>query len=399
VTASTAEPHPAHRTVRAIGGRAGPDRPAWLPRGLDEQLLAVALFDDERAAQVWADLRPGLDLEVVDWDQHRLLPLVERGLRRAGVADVDLPRLKGIHRQTWSRNQLLLNRTAPALAALAAAGIPTLVLKGGALGLRYYDDLGLRPMADLDVLVPFDQALDAVAVLDALGYEGEAIDRAHQLDHHGRPAEQPGGGQIDLHWQLNMALGQAGPPARWCDDFWAEALDLEVAGQPTRMLSPADLLLHVCVHGAGWDSGARLRWVTDAAAIVARAGTALDWDRLVDQAVRRRVVLPLRDTLGYLVDPFEVAVPGPVLRRLRATPTTRRDRVVYGLLTRPRPTPGRLGGLPITLGRFVTLTAHDPLPKVAVGLPGYLGRSWQIEAPAQLPARLAAKARGARHRS
>ena len=305
--------------------------------------------------------------------------------------DPDLPRLKGIHRQTWSRNQMLLNRTAPALGSLAEAGIPTMVLKGGALGLRYYDDLGLRPMADLDVLVPFDRAVDATGVLMDLGYQTGPLTRAHQLDHHGRSAAQPAGGQIDLHWQVNMALGRPGPPEGWSDDFWEAAVDLDVAGQPTRMLCAADLLLHVCVHGAGWSSGARLRWVADAATMVDRAGSTLDWDRLVHQAVDRRVVLTIRETLRYLADTFEVAVPHDVLGRLEVAPTSRRDELVHRLLTRPRPTPGRLGGLPITLGRFVCLTAHDPLPTMASELPGYLARSWDIERPWQAPGRVARK--------
>jgi hypothetical protein len=372
-----------------LGGSA---RPAWLPSGTDEQLLAVALLDDPRAAAAWARIRPDLDLDAVDWDQHQLLPLVARGLRRSGVQDPDLPRLKGIHRLTWSRNQLLLNRTAPAIGALERAGIPTLVLKGAALALHDYDDLGLRPMADVDLLVPYGQVPDAIGVLDAMGYQGQRVTVAHQRDHHGRPSEEPGGGRIDLHWQLNTALGRPGPPQRWCDEFWAASVELEVAGQATRRLDPADQLLHVCVHGAGWDSGARLRWVADATTIVARAGPRLDWDRLVDQAVDRRVVLALRETLGYVAETFEVAVPDGVLRRLASVPTTRRDALVHHLLTRRRPQPGRLGGLPITLGRFVCLTAHDPLPRAAAGLPGYLARSWDIQRPAQAPARLVAKA-------
>ncbi len=388
------------RSRRSTAVRPRPGAPGWLPQGLDAQLLAVALLDDERAARTWAALRGDLDLDRVDWDQHRLLPLVARGLRRSGVDDPDLPRLKGIHRQAWSRNQLLVNRSAPALGALADAGIPTLVLKGGALGLRYYDDLGLRPMADLDVLVLFDQAVAATEVLIDLGYQTEPLTRDHQLDHHGRPAAQPdpatgggaGGGQIDLHWQVNMALGRSGPPERWSDELWAAAVDLDVAGHPTRMLCPADLLLHVCVHGAGWSTGARLRWVADAATVVARAGPGLDWDRLVELAVARRVVLAARDTLEYLADAFEVAVPAEVLARLRRAPTTRRDQLVYHLLTRPRPTPGRLGGLPITVGRYLCLTVHDPVPTAVAGMPAYLARSWDIDRPGQAPGRLAGKA-------
>ncbi len=252
-------------------------------------------------------------------------------------------------------------------------------------------------MSDVDVLVHFEQrAADALDVLAEEGYASRRpLTLGHQLDHHGVGASQPDGGQIDLHWQLNTALGLAGPPEHWCDDFWAEAGAFDLMGAPTHQLAPADLLLHVCVHGAGWASGARLRWVADAATVVARRGAVLDWDRLVDQARRRQAVLALRDTLGYLVEDFEVAVPSEVLRALRTSPTTRREQLAYDLATRPRPVPGRLGGLPITLGRFVGLTVHDPASVAAAKLPGYLGRSWKIDSPTQLPGRLASKTRQA----
>ncbi len=115
---------PSPVSPRPVARSASPShRPAWLPSGLDQQLLRVALLDDDRAAAAWHELRPQLDLDTIDWDQHRLMPLVERGLRRSGVDDPDLGRLRGIHRQSWSRNQLLLRRTAPALARLEAEGI------------------------------------------------------------------------------------------------------------------------------------------------------------------------------------------------------------------------------------------------------------------------------------
>ena len=146
---------------------------------------------------------------------------------------------------------------------------------------------------------------------------------------------------------------------------------------------------------AGWSSGARLRWVADAATIVGRVGSGLDWDRLVTQAVARRVVLVVGETLGYVADAFDVAVPAEVRRDLAAAEVTRRDQLVHDLLTGPRPSPGRLGGLPITLGRFVCLTAHEPLPSAAAQLPGFLGRAWDIDRPAQAPARVVRKAAAA----
>ena len=45
-----------------------------------------------------------------------------------------------------------------------------MLLKGAALAITVYDSIGLRPMGDLDLLVPEERLAEAVARLKALGY-------------------------------------------------------------------------------------------------------------------------------------------------------------------------------------------------------------------------------------
>src|SRR6202008_4308852 len=125
----------------------------------------------DEAAAAWADVRSDLVLDDL-WDAelHRLLPLVHSKLRAAGVADPDLARLRGLPRRTWYENQVALHRVRPGLDQLRAAGIPTLFLKGAPLALEHYGDLGLRPMADIDVLVPWADAPRALDLLEAAGW-------------------------------------------------------------------------------------------------------------------------------------------------------------------------------------------------------------------------------------
>ncbi len=52
--------------------------------------------------------------------------------------------------------------------ALSEAGIPCLWLKGAALTRTIYPEIGLRPMSDLDVLVPYDQREAALQIAQAL---------------------------------------------------------------------------------------------------------------------------------------------------------------------------------------------------------------------------------------
>ena len=55
-------------------------------------------------------------------------------------------------------------------AALTKACIPALWLKGFALARTVYPNATLRPMGDLDVLVPYEQRELALNVVNSLGY-------------------------------------------------------------------------------------------------------------------------------------------------------------------------------------------------------------------------------------
>jgi hypothetical protein len=55
----------------------------------------------------------------------------------------------------------------------------------------------------------------------------------------------------------------------------------------------------------------------------------LDWSRLVHQAQKRQLTLPMRETLSYLNTLLDANVPPEVLTRLKGTKTTRTERWTY----------------------------------------------------------------------
>ncbi len=76
------------------------------------------------------------------------------------------------------------------------------------------------------------------------------------------------------------------------------------------------------MQGIVWPSRLRSsRWVADALKILDSPRSAIDWPRLVDQAVEGRVAPHLRLTLSYLRDAFEAPVPSDVVEELRAQTT------------------------------------------------------------------------------
>src|SRR5439155_10104749 len=140
------------------------------PTPLQEQLLLAALGDPEDAAAAWRGLPPSFSLDELEPGSFELMPLIYRNLSSAGHRDSVLPRLKGIYRRTWARNNLLLERTREDADALRMAGIPALLLEGVTLALRYYPDLGSRPTTYLHFVVGKDDEVAAVARLERIGW-------------------------------------------------------------------------------------------------------------------------------------------------------------------------------------------------------------------------------------
>ena len=108
------------------------------------------------------------------------LPLAYRRLEAAGYEDRDLLRLKGIYRNTWVRNTLLLERVRATADAIRSSQLPLLFVGTIGAAVRYYDTLGLRPTGYIELLVKQADWLRAVRALGRAGWStrGAARPRA-----------------------------------------------------------------------------------------------------------------------------------------------------------------------------------------------------------------------------
>ncbi len=249
---------------------------------------------------------------------------------------------------------------------LQERGIEALLLKGAALILLHYRDPGLRPMDDVDILVRTDQAQAAVAALTGRGWRPRSLVTARHVEsHHAMDFTDAAGQRVDLHWHvLPENCGR-----RADDAFWDRARRADLRGVPVRVLDATDQLFHVCAHGVKWESIPPLRWIADATMILAQAGPELDWSRLACLSRQRRLVLPIREALGYLASALASPVPGAVLSELRAAAVSRAERWEYRLRTRPA---GRvLGRVPEHWLRYRRLRA-DREGEKTISFIGYL---------------------------
>lgn len=188
-----------------------------------------------------------------------------------------------------------------------------MVLKGAALAVVHYADLGLRPMQDVDVLVPTRRAPEAIRVLLASGWK-PMEPTLEQLPgvRHSSGLHDSAGGMLDLHWH---ALYWPAPEA----DFWGAALPFDMAGVRTRALCPTDELLMVCADGVVSTPFAPARWVADAVTVLRSSGPGIDWQRLVERARARQLTVALQDTLRCLHASFPGTAPEGIVAQLAYT--------------------------------------------------------------------------------
>lgn len=315
----------------AVNNEAG----CW-PTPEQELLLRAALLPRELALESWNEWRRNVNIDVIDYGSHRMIPQLYRNLQRHGVKDPVMERLKGVYRYYLYKNEILMHRIGSLLNAFEDAGIKTMVLKGAALIQLYYRESGLRPMLDADVLVHAHQAERAMDVLTGLRWKpryGRPQMRIPII--HSTPFEDDGGRQVDLHWHLFWECFNASDN----DDYWENAIPIQIGGVQTLALNHTDQLLHTCWHGARWNEVPPIRWVADAMAIMAASSEDIDWPSLLKKAQRHRIVLPVMDSLEYLKKKFDAPVPDSVLESLSAVRISKIERENYELTLNPMAPP------------------------------------------------------------
>jgi Uncharacterised nucleotidyltransferase len=364
--------------------RVGYTGDVW-PDEIQELLLKAALLPGQVGEMAWASVRPRIDVDSLPGELHRLMPLLWKALAARAIDDPDLPRLRGVYQFTWYRNQRLFADGSALLGALQAADIPSLILRGAAVATAHCRDAGVRPMNDLDVLVPAAEADRARKIAESVGWR--TVRGSEQLERREAAAalRNDQGRVVRLHWQPspNMSL----PDAAW-EPMWQRAVDVTFHHTPTRVPAAADHLVQACIDGARANSGSLLRWITDVMALLS-GHPGVNWDVVTAEARRHHVSLLVGEALRYLVEALDAGVPREVIETLATAPTTSRERLAHRLCLTTTP---RVPALAETLGRFTRLTADQAIPRVAAAAPGFLQAILGLGRLRDLPVAAARKA-------
>jgi len=243
--------------------------------------------------------------------------LKEKKMRDIVPAEI-WPQITRKYRRTTLRNMKLLRELHCIIKALDEAGIPVVALKGAYLSSIVYPDVGLRSMSDLDLLIPIGDILQAAAIVEAQGYQFPREVNSHDVEflhlHHLPQMVKKGGLRVEIHGRLTK------PDELWdCDPqtWWQEAQTAKINGLTVKVLSPVDLVLHLCIHISYHHRfSIGLKHYYDLVVLLQFMGADLDWDKLIKRAHLHgwgEGVLMVFKVAQFL---FNLALPEDIINRL-----------------------------------------------------------------------------------
>jgi Uncharacterised nucleotidyltransferase len=276
----------------------------------------------------------------IDWHRllrvarrHQVVGLVYDGLRRA-QPDVppEIAREIGTEAATLMRGNLAMAAEAIRLQhQFDEVDLPVLFVKGTALAMLAFGNLGSRAGQDIDLLVPRERLPAAVALVTRAGYR--RFDPPHEVTDAQLRLLMPlkkdlgfihetTGLRIELHWRLFL-----NPHAMAETSVMAASRVVPLTGTAgLRTMGEEDLFAYLCMHGAlhCWN---RLKWLADVNALLETSSES-GLERLLRAAKARgagraaaQAMLLCRRLLGT---PIPIAVTAtlannPAVRWLEAT--------------------------------------------------------------------------------
>lgn len=231
--------------------------------------------------------------------------------------------LEQIYHHNVERNTLLLQELDWLLAAFDAAEIPVLLMKELHLLHAIYEDPGLRPLGDLDLLVPQKDFAAAKRLLAKAGYlpvrSVNPFKEKYGFGYHFINSQK--GIWIDLQTNLSQREWAADPSRSGefrapIQKIWRRATAGKLQENCAWRMSWEDLLFHLCVHAEshGFEE---LMQFCDIAAVIQRCGHDLNWAYLVETARASRMEASFYSALRLVHDVWRVSVPAAVLAQLR----------------------------------------------------------------------------------
>jgi len=266
--------------------------------------------------------------------QEGLAPMLYRTIQAQGwsgaIPEPVFRSLSELYYTSVAHNTLLFTELDNILPVFKQNNIPVVLVKGASLACSLYPERDLRPMMDVDCLVPWADHQQALRLLGEMGYQQDARDQVPGLhamsDYHANLKGGPGNRVIfELHWGLvSSPLAWYAAPVEW---FW-EHTEPWNGDCRTKQLTPLAHLIYQSAHTMLQHGGNQilLIWLYDLH-LLAQSGL-IDWQELVAQAGHLRWGGVVAQALRMTQAAFDTLLPDGLLEQLAQNNDPAVDRLV-----------------------------------------------------------------------
>ena len=275
---------------------------------------------EPRHLRLLAEEADRLSLSLREWNEvpalaeaHGIAPLLYSHLKDAGVEPpLNIRReLAGLYLRHRESNRVNFTVLSKILTALESADIPVLVLKGAALAHLIYPEPGLRPISDLDLLVPRAAAPRVQKILGALGFLVPSTfvpGRIFSPKHMAPAIVQMDGFSVVAEVHFSLFPPSISPPFDFNTlESPPLAFRLEPNGIIASTLGFEETLWYLCLHLSAIHplyGQSRLIWMADIVGFAERFADEIDWERIR----KRYPLVPKMLSLLHFTIPLSASV-------------------------------------------------------------------------------------------
>ena len=301
---------------------------SWSLNHEQKLLLRACLLQGEDVLKAWQKWIKIVDIDNLNSDSNSLLPLLYRNLSTHQVNHPEITRLKGIYRSTFYKNQLLIQKITKILNSLQDANIETILLNDVAINLQYYPHLALRHIYNFDLLIRTENSSKTINILDKLGWKYSDNLLIRTVVGNAAIFKDELGCRLSIHYPVALDAIQQNVEY----NFWQEAEINKVGEISTYLLNPTNQLLQICLQAFSFLQPTGAVWVADAMMILNSSGDKIDWNKLITQAKKRQIVLPVKNTLPLLDEILDTSLPPAILQEIKQLPISKLEEKEYQII-------------------------------------------------------------------
>lgn len=268
------------------------------PTDVHKRLLEMIFQAPEKAFIAFEEFKSNYNLRMLDSGSNRLLPQVFIKISHYLKSEADSLLLKSVWRKSFVENSSRIRQLLSVDQCLSAACISFTVLKGLANTLFLYKDTSLRPMSDVDILIPESQIVEADKVLKDFGWHPDEVMYPDRVRfQYALTYRNNAGHVLDVHWRLSEDFISAVYDPTDFNDY----ASVRISGREFQILSPTMMLLHCILHGVRWNHQPPVRWVSDVILLTRDHRESINWQRIYDLAKKYDCLDTVEMGVGYLV--------------------------------------------------------------------------------------------------